>query len=189
MPVRMSTLDSMSGNLADGAGAELERLHLEWQQLEQRRNRLSGRRGSSSTSLQSSMLDLQSTSNRSGMNGTSPSPHLNLEEEREALRLALGKGRSGMSGMSAMKKRNAHSPSNKAEDSRQNERDREIERDLRAKVATTEKEIEQLHTQLANYQTQTRDLQKRLENQDRLVSDLTADLQRSEAGAKHNKEL
>ena len=183
--------DSTDGTAADGAGAELERLHLEWQQLEQRRSRLSVRSATSSASLHSRIppppsLDpgLHSNSNRSGLNGTSPIKHQKLEEEREALRLALSRGRSGAS----TRQRNPLSLSSHGTDD--NERAGELERDgLRAKVATIEQDNNQLQSQLAEYQKQTEALQRRLEEQHSIVSDLTAGLQRSEAGAKHSKEM
>ena len=177
--------DSTDGTVADGAGAELERLHLEWKQLEQRRSRLSVRSASSSGSFHSRVPELNSSSNRSGMNGLSPTKHQKLEEEREALRLALSRGRSGAS---ATKQRNPLSLSSHGTDD--NERAGELERDgLRARVATIEQDNNQLQAQLAEYQKRTEALQRRLEEQHSIVSDLTAGLQRSEAGAKHSKEM
>ncbi len=179
--------------MADGPGAELERLHLEWQQLEHRRSRLSSR-GTASASSQLSMPDLQSASRSSGVAGGSPRlEQWKLEEEREALRLALSRGRSGTLVASDAKRRPALSPSSHREESRQQERDRgpdrEHERELRIKVGTIEQENERLQAQLSECQKETAKLQTRLDEQDRTVSGLTADLHRTEAEAKHNKDM
>jgi hypothetical protein len=185
--------DLGDGRMADGPGAELERLHLEWQQLEHRRSRLSSR-DTASASSQLSMPDLQSASRSSGVTGGSPRlEQRKLEEEREALRLALKKGRSGTLGASAAKRCSAISPPSHRQESQQQERDRgpdrEHERELRIKVGMVEQENECLQAQLSECQKETAQLHRRLDEQDRDVSNLAADLHRTEAEAKHNKDM
>lgn len=103
-----SVLDPVLASLGDGGpGEELARLQQEWQQLEQRRSRLSERAAASaSSSSHFSMSALMPAPNedrssprdlspshawtRAGAATGSPVNHAALEEEHEALRAALG---------------------------------------------------------------------------------------------------
>ena len=206
-------MDPAERSVADvGPEAELERLQLERQQLEQRRSRLSER--TSATASGSSQFSISALMQPGGPRSppsttrTDPradigsihlsSNHARLEEEREALRVALNsRSRSGLFVSGTSSQRRAVSPPRssteedraRAAQERDRDKDKDREKEWAEKLRVSEDGKELIRLQIEEHQAQTRMLQKKLDDKERVELDLTADLQRVEAEAKHNNEM
>lgn len=207
-------LDLLLGN---GAGEELERLQIEWKQLEHRRYRLSERTvasiGPSQTQLSLSALQpavIVAARHELSPARKNPSPsrrdlsplrtfsdeererergRAKLEEEREVLRAALSSRiRGAGSHASAAMPPRAYSPSNRKTEGNRYRLD-EIERDLREKMRAMEQEKDTVRLQLLDTQERYNVLEKKILDGQREVHELKTELLRAEAAAKHNTDM
>jgi hypothetical protein len=201
--------------LGSGAAEELERLQIEWKQLEHRRHRLSERTVApigpsqlSLSALQPAMIVAARHELSPARKNPSPSrrdlsplrtfsdeerererERAKLEEEREVLRAALSSRiRGAGSHASAAMPQRAYSPSNRKAEGNRYRLD-EIERDLREKMRAMEQEKDNMRLQLLDAQERYNVLEKKILDGQREVHELKAELLRAEAAAKHNTDM